>query len=251
MNKTLGEALDYAEQLRRFVAGFEAPIQPFVVPSFTAVRDVKRVLAGTPIKVGAQNMHWAESGAWTGEVSPLQLHDCGVDLVELGHSERRQHFGETDDTVARKVAAAVRFGFTPLICVGETLADREAGRGDDVLAAQTSGALQLVEGAGRWAPILFAYEPVWAIGEHGSPASPEYADGRHALIKDVAGSVLSNRPPVLYGGSVDRHNAAEMIACPHVDGLFVGRAAWSVDGYIEILDRAASAIRLLRPIDTA
>jgi len=137
----------------------------------------------------------------------------------------------------------VRFGLTPLICIGETLADRDAGRTDEVLAAQTEGALRLLDDPERGAQPLFAYEPVWAIGEHGSPAAAEYVDRCHALIKDVAGRVLVNRPPVLYGGSVTSQNAAELIACPRVDGLFVGRSAWSVEGYIQILDLAGSAVR--------
>ena len=127
MNKTLAEALAFAEALAAFVPGLDARIQPFVIPSFTAVREVKRALAATRVKVGAQNMHWADAGAWTGEVSPLQLRDCGLDLVELGHSERREHFGETDETVGRKTEAAVRHGLVPLICVGETLG-RARGR---------------------------------------------------------------------------------------------------------------------------
>ena len=123
MNKTLAEALAFAEALAAFVPGLDPRIQPFVIPSFTAVREVKAALASTRVKVGAQNMHWSDAGAWTGEVSPLQLRDCDLDLVELGHSERREHFGETDATVGRKTEAAVRHGLVPLICVGETFED--------------------------------------------------------------------------------------------------------------------------------
>ncbi|RWF20166.1 MAG: triosephosphate isomerase, partial [Mesorhizobium sp.] len=165
MNKTLAQALAFAEALAGFVPGFDERIQPFVVPPFTAVREVKRMLSSTRIKVGAQNMHWDDAGAWTGEVSPLMLKDCGLDLVELGHSERREHFGETDHAVGLKTAAAVRHDLVPLICVGETLAEREAGRADAVLTAQVQGALQFLEGQAKAARILFAYEPVWAIGD--------------------------------------------------------------------------------------
>src|SRR5262245_65226932 len=133
MNKTLAEALAFAEVLAEFVPGFDERIQPFVIPPFTAVREVKQTLSSTRIKVGAQNMHWADAGAWTGEISPVMLKDCGLDLIELGHSERREHFGETDRTVGLKTEAAVRHGFVPLICVGETLAEREGGRADAVL----------------------------------------------------------------------------------------------------------------------
>ena len=208
MNKTLAEALAFAEALAAFVPGLDDRVQPFVIPSFTAVREVKRALAGTRVKVGAQNMHWADAGAWTGEVSPLQLEDCGLDLVELGHSERREHFGETDETVGRKTEAAVRHGFVPLICVGETMAERESGRADAVLATQTAAALQFLDEQQRAALILFAYEPVWAIGERGIPATADYADARQALIKRAAASVLPAEPPVLYGGSAPSTAAA-------------------------------------------
>lgn len=242
MNKTLGEALAFAEALARFILGFDERIQPFVVPPFTAVREVKKALASTRVKVGAQNMHWADAGAWTGEISPLMLKDCGLDLVELGHSERREHFGETDRTVGLKTAAAVRHGLVPLICVGETLAEREGGKADAVLSAQVEGALQFLEGEAKGAKILFAYEPVWAIGDKGIPASSDYADRQQALIKTVAGGVLPSVPPVLYGGSVNPGNAAELIGQPNVDGLFIGRSAWQAEGYIDILQRASAAI---------
>jgi triosephosphate isomerase len=165
MNKTLAEGLAFAEALAAVVPGLDDRVQPFVIPSFCAVREVKRALAATRVKVGAQNMHWADAGAWTGEVSPLQLRDCGLDLVELGHSERREHFGETNETVGLKTEAAIRHGFVPLICVGETLAEREAGRADEVLTAQTVGALAQLAAGQKAAHLLLAYEPVWAIGD--------------------------------------------------------------------------------------
>ena len=242
MNKTLAEGLAFAEALGAFAPEIDARIQPFVIPSFTAVRQVKAALAATRVKVGAQTMHWADSGAWTGEVSPLMLKDCGLDLIELGHSERREHFGETDQAVGMKTEAAVRHGFVPLICVGETLAERESGRADAVLTGQTEGALQRLDAEQRAASILFAYEPVWAIGEKGIPASAGYADRQQALIKRVAAAILPAQPPVLYGGSVNPGNAAELIGQPHVDGLFIGRSAWSPEGFIDILRRVSAAI---------
>ena len=242
MNKTLPEALAFARALAEFAPSLEAPIQPFVIPPFTAVREVKRALAGTRVKVGAQNMHWADAGAWTGEISPLMLTDCGLDLVELGHSERREHFGETDRTVGLKTAAAVRHGLVPLICVGEKMEEREAGRADSVLEAQVRGALQFLDPDHGGAEILFAYEPVWAIGEGGVPASADYADARQALIGEIAAAILGAAPPVLYGGSVNPGNSAELINQPHIDGLFIGRSAWQPEGYIEILRRAAAAV---------
>lgn len=242
MNKTLSEALAFAEALGQFLPECDPRLQPFVIPPFTACRQVKAMLAGTRVKVGAQNMHWSDAGAWTGEISPPMLTDCGLDLVELGHSERREHFGETDDAVGLKTAAAVRHGLVPLICVGETQAEREEGRAEAVLEKQVSWALRYLEGEGRDAGILFAYEPVWAIGEKGMPASADYADRQQALIKQVAGSILLAVPPVLYGGSVNPGNAADLIAMPNVDGLFIGRSAWAAEGYIDILRRASGAL---------
>ncbi|AZV23391.1 MAG: triose-phosphate isomerase [Mesorhizobium sp.] len=242
MNKTLSEALQFADALAAFVPDFDPAIQPFVIPPFTAARQVKAALADTRVKVGAQNMHWADAGAWTGEISPVMLKDCGLDVIELGHSERREHFGETDATVGLKTAAAVRHGFVPLICVGETLAERESGRAEAVLTAQVLGALQELSGYQLKAEILFAYEPVWAIGEKGIPASADYADKQQQLIKKVAADRLPIAPPVLYGGSVNPGNAAELIGQPHIDGLFIGRSAWQAEGYIDILKKASAAI---------
>lgn len=127
MNKTLAEARAFAEALRAADALRDPRIQRFIIPPFTAVREVKAILSESSVKVGAQNMHWADQGAWTGEISPLMLKDCNLDIVELGHSERREFFGETNETVGLKTEAAIRHGLIPLICIGETLSDRESG----------------------------------------------------------------------------------------------------------------------------
>jgi len=242
MNKTLAEAQAFAKAIAQADAGRDPRIQRFVIPPFTAVRQVKEILASTSVKVGAQNMHWADQGAWTGEISPLMLKDCNLDLVELGHSERREHFGETDETVGLKVEAAVRHGLIPLICIGETLVDRESGRADEVLEREVKGALGKLSTEQRKATILLAYEPVWAIGENGIPATAAYADARQREIIKVAQSVLGRRVPCLYGGSVNPGNCAELIACPHIDGLFIGRSAWQPEGYLDILKRCAEAL---------
>lgn len=239
MNKTLAEAQAFARGLAK---DGPAGIQRFIVPPFTAVREVKAMLAATSVKVGAQNMHWDDEGAWTGEISPLMLEDCGLDLVELGHSERREFFGETDETVGLKVEAAVRHGLTPLICIGETLAQREAGQAQAVLEAQVRGALGKLSPAQKAATILLAYEPVWAIGAKGIPATSDYADARQAEIIAVAQDVLGCKVPCLYGGSVNPGNCEELIQCPHIDGLFIGRSAWNVDGYNDILARCAAKL---------
>lgn len=241
MHKTLGEAMKFATALANSDAVGHTSIQCFVIPPFTAVRQVKEALSGTSIKVGAQNMHWADEGAWTGEISPLMLKDCNLDIVELGHSERREHFGETNETVGLKTEAAVRHGLIPLICIGETLQEREAGRAAEILETQVRGALaKLSPDQKQHAPILFAYEPVWAIGINGIPATSDYADARQAEVISVAESVLGRKVPCLYGGSVNPDNCEELIACSHIDGLFIGRSAWNVEGYLNILAKCIS-----------
>ena len=240
MNKTLAQALDFARALGDAPA--PAGIRRFVIPPFTAVREVKAALAATDVAVGAQNMHWEDAGAWTGEVSAPMLVECGLDIVELGHSERRAHFGETDETVGLKAASAVRHGLTPLVCIGESAEDKAAGRADAVLAREVRAALEPLAGLASDAPVLLAYEPVWAIGANGTPASPDYADDRHAAIAEVARATLGRAIPCLYGGSVNAGNCEALIARPHIDGLFIGRAAWEVEGYLDILDRCARTL---------
>jgi len=239
MNKTLAEALAFADGLKAADADRAPHVQRFILPAFTAVREVKNRLAHTSVKVGAQNMHWDEGGAWTGEISPVMLKDCNADLVEIGHSERREFFNETDEAVGRKTAAAVRHGLIPLVCIGETLAEREAGQADVVLARQVKAALALLSHVEKQAEILIAYEPVWAIGVNGIPATMDYASARHEKISTVAQDAVSRRLPILYGGSVNPSNCAELVAQPNIDGLFIGRSAWTVDGYLEILSRVS------------
>jgi len=242
MNKTLAEARAFAEALHAADALRDPRIQRFIIPPFTAVREVKAILSESSVKVGAQNMHWAHQGAWTGEISPLMLNDCNLDIVELGHSERREHFGETNETVGLKTEAAVRHGLVPLICIGETLNDRESGRAAEILSEQVVGALSKLSTQQKQAQILLAYEPVWAIGEKGIPAEPSYADARQAEIIAVAQKVLGRKIPCLYGGSVNPQNCEELISCPNVDGLFIGRSAWNVEGYLDILAKCAAKL---------
>ena len=238
MHKCRAEALAFARALLAD-SDDHVRIRRFVMPPFTTLRDVAEMLSGTGISVGAQNMHWDDSGAWTGEVSAPMLRDCGASMVELGHSERRAHFGETDEGVGLKVAAALRNGLRPLICIGETGAEKVAGQADTVLARQVRGALAHISPG---AEVLFAYEPVWAIGAGGTPASTEYANERQIGIKAVAADILGQAPPCLYGGSVNACNCADLIACPDIDGLFIGRAAWEAAGYNEILRRCGAVI---------
>ncbi len=162
-------------------------------------------MIATRVKVGAQNMHWDDKGAWTGEVSPLMVKDCGATLVEIGHSERRTFFNETDETVALKTQAALKHGLTALVCIGDTKAEYDSGKTAEALERQVRGLLKYVasHAAGN---VIIAYEPVWSIGEGGIPASPEFANEQHikiaALVKSITGGML----PILYGGSVNPGN---------------------------------------------
>ena len=237
MTKTLDQARRYARGLADHL-GPEAPpgVQPFVVPPFTALDAVRHELGpGSPVVLGAQNAHWAPEGAWTGEISVLQAEDAGARLVEIGHSERREHFGETDETVRRKVAAVLERGLVPLLCVGESEQVKQAGGSTDHVLGQVARALDGL-GEADLARVLIAYEPIWAIGEHGRPATvEELAEPFAALDREHGAGVLG----LLYGGSVDVGNAPELLGIAGVTGLFVGRAAWELDGYVQLLEIAS------------
>lgn len=242
MNKTRAEARDYAAALAASPVARSSDAQLFVIPPFPYIAEVAGRLSGTRVLVGAQNMHWADAGAWTGEVSPPMVKDCGATLVEIGHSERRTHFGETDETVSLKVEAALRHGLVALVCVGDTRAEYDAGRTAEVLAAQVSKAVSRVD---RHAAdqVVIAYEPVWSIGEGGTPADPDFADRQQALIKTVTHEMLGRELRVLYGGSVNPGNACQLAAKPRVDGLFIGRSAWQASGYIGIVEDVTARLR--------
>jgi L-erythrulose 1-phosphate isomerase len=234
MHKTRAEAAAFAKALAADPLARRTRHRLFVIPPFPYIATVAELLAGTSVAVGAQNMHWADQGAWTGEVSPLMLRDCGATLVELGHSERRTHFGETDETVALKVEAAIKHGLTPVVCVGDTASEHEAGETGTALERQTRALLSRVTPADA-AQVRIAYEPVWSIGEGGIPATPEFAEQQHRHIKMVAAALGFAGIPVLYGGSVNEGNCAALAAQANIDGLFIGRAAWAVDGFLRIV----------------
>jgi triosephosphate isomerase len=196
-----------------------------ICPPYVSLESAVRELAGTEIAVCAQNVHWAPEGAFTGEISAGMLLEVGVYGTIVGHSERRQYFGETDETVAQRARAALDAGLWVIACVGETEAEREAGETEDVLRRQVS-VLEEHE------QLVIAYEPVWAIGT-GKTATPEIAQEAHALIKSLLDL------PVLYGGSVKPDNAAELLALPAVDGALVGGASLEVDSF-EAICQAAS-----------
>jgi L-erythrulose 1-phosphate isomerase len=240
MNKLRAEARAFADALSGSELARRTPAQLFVIPPFTAVAEVAERLSGSRVRVGVQNVHWAESGAWTGEISAAMAADCGATIAEIGHSERRTHFGETDETVSLKVAAALRHGLTPLVCVGDTREEYDAGRTAEALERQVRAAVSKISRieAGR---VVIAYEPVWSIGEGGTPAEPGFADEQHARIKATLAEVTGHELRVLYGGSVNPGNCAALAAQPQVDGLFIGRSAWAPEGFLGIVEQVAGA----------
>lgn len=241
MNKVRAEAVAFAEALKQSTAANTEAAQPFVIPPFPYIHEVAGILNGTRVKIGAQNMHWDDRGAWTGEVSPLMVKDCGASIVELGHSERRTFFNETDETVALKVKAAVAHGVIALVCIGDTRGEYEVGATADVLARQTRHALKHV---GRNAPgkVIIAYEPVWSIGEGGIPADPDFASDQHAKLKALTADIAGEALPILYGGSVNPHNCVALAARPHIDGLFIGRSAWDAEGFVGIVEAVTKSL---------
>lgn len=241
MNKTRAEAQLFAAALKDSPFSQTVAAQLFVIPPFPYIADVAGLLKGTRVKIGAQNMHWDDQGAWTGEISPPMIKDCGASMVELGHSERRMFFNETDETVALKVKAALKHGLLALVCIGDTKVEYEAGRTADVLERQTRTALSQVS---RDAPgkVVIAYEPVWSIGEGGVPADPDFANEQHERIKTVTAEVAGAALPVLYGGSVNPQNCVGLAARPHIDGLFIGRSAWNAAGYVGIIEAVTRSL---------
>ncbi|MFC7455805.1 triose-phosphate isomerase [Brachybacterium sp. GCM10030267] len=233
MTKTLAEARAWAEGLREHLAGgAPAGVQPFVIPSFTATTTVREILGeDSPVLLGVQNAHWEDAGAWTGEVSVPQAKDAGAQLVEIGHSERREHFGESVETTRWKVAAALRHGLTPLLCIGESLEVKDAGGSAEFILEQAAGALDGLD-ADELSRVVIAYEPIWAIGEKGRPATVRELIEPFAALGEAYGGKVTG---LLYGGSVNLDNAADLLGIEHVTGLFVGRTAWELEGYLELL----------------
>jgi triosephosphate isomerase len=235
MNKLRADALGFASTLKASAIANTQLAEIYVLPPFPYIAAVVDALKDTQVKVGAQNMHWEEQGAWTGEISAPMVKDCGASMVELGHSERRTFFNETDETVALKVKAAVKHGLLALVCIGDTKAEYEAGQTAEVLERQTRAALSHV-GKAAAGKVILAYEPVWSIGEGGVPADPDFANEQHKRIKAVIAAETGSPLPILYGGSVSRQNCCALVRQPHIDGLFIGRAAWNAAGFIGIVE---------------
>lgn len=241
MNKTLADALLYCEQLRTFYPeNLKKQIQPFVIPPFTCVREVSDYIQRHNLNclTGVQNMHFEDSGAFTGEISPIMAKDTGAKLVEMGHSERREFFGETDMTVNKKVHAALKHQLTPLVCIGDSAQEKAWGVSHEAVVKQMKIALYGVDKT-QVEQVIIAYEPIWAIGEHGVPATPEEAESIHHRLRlaltEMYGTEIANKIILLYGGSVNLENSTLLITQPNIDGLFIGRSAWQAKGFCNIL----------------
>lgn len=239
MNKTLGETAELLKALKPQLENIDS-VDLVVCPPFIDLPLTKDILVGSNIKVGAQNMHWEASGAYTGEVSATMLKDL-CDYVIIGHSERRAMFGETDETVNKKVMAALNAGLLPIVCVGETLEENEAGQTEAVVDRMVREGLKGLsqEQAGQ---IVIAYEPVWAIGT-GKTATPDQANDVHKnvvrpILREIFGEELGNSIRILYGGSVKPGNAAELFGQSDIDGGLIGGASLKAADFAGIVDGA-------------
>jgi triosephosphate isomerase len=237
MHKTVAEAVDLAQAIRAGLESRPPQLDVVLCPPFTALPAVAQALKGSRIALGAQNMHWENQGAFTGEVSPVMLRDVGCSFVILGHSERRQLFGETDDGVGDKARAAIAHDLTPLICVGETLSERESGRTLEIVERQVERALRHL-GAEEARRVTISYEPVWAIGT-GHAATPEQAEAAQAFIRKLVaishGRSVGETLRVLYGGSVTADNIGALMAQGDIDGALVGGACLQADSFLKIV----------------
>ena len=235
MHKTIAEALEFVNEVKDRVNNDK--VEAVICAPFTLLKDLKQATKGTNIKIGAQNMHFEEKGAFTVEISPLMLKELDMDYVVIGHSERRQYFNETDETVNKKVLKALEVGIDPILCVGETLEEREAGNTKDVCKVQVEKALENVSKEDL-AKVVIAYEPVWAIGT-GKTATSEDANDVIAYIREVVANLygeLANEVRIQYGGSVKPSNVAEIMNQSDIDGALVGGASLEANDYVELVN---------------
>ena len=236
LNNTIGEAVALVNALQPLVAGI-TDVEIAVAPVFTGLASVAEALAGGDIRLAAQDVFWEDSGAFTGEVSPGMLRDVGCDYVIIGHSERRQYFGETNEDVNRKAKAAHAHGLIPIICAGESLEERDAGKTGVVVKNHVLKGISGLS-ADQMISTVIAYEPVWAIGT-GHNATPDQAQEVHALIRSLLSEIYSvdvaSQVRIQYGGSVKPDNAAALIAQPDVDGALVGTASWEAESFAQIV----------------
>lgn len=236
MNNTIAETKALVTELIPLVKDAKADV--VICTPYTDLATAVEMTRGTNIHVGAENVHWAEKGAFTGEVSANMLVELGVEYVIIGHSERRQYFGETDQTVNARVKAALSKGLKPIICVGELLEEREAGKTEEVVVRQTTEAFKDIDKS-ELENIVIAYEPVWAIGT-GKTATADQAEDMHAHIRAVIaekyGKEVADNTSILYGGSCKPSNAAELFAKPDVDGGLIGGAALDAASFMGIVN---------------
>ncbi|OGV54789.1 MAG: triose-phosphate isomerase [Lentisphaerae bacterium GWF2_44_16] len=241
MNKSGSEGKALVEDLKGRVAGYN-DVDIVVCPPFTTLAAVVKAAEGSNIKVGAQNVHWADNGAFTGEISAGMLKEAGVEYAIIGHSERRQYFGETDETVNKRLKAALAAGLKPIVCIGELLDEREGGKTEAVLAKQIKAGFAGLTSADM-NKIVIAYEPVWAIGT-GKTATPEMAEETHAYIrKAIAGlfdGTTAEAVRIQYGGSMKADNAAELVKQPDIDGGLIGGASLKADSFADLIKNASS-----------
>lgn len=242
MNKTVAEAEALATAVKRELDA-EAKVDVVLCPPFTAINKVSEVISGTQLAVGAQNMHFEPSGAYTGEISAEMLREQFCRYVILGHSERRQYFGESDASVNSKTKAALAAGLIPIVCVGETLEEREAGQIESVITTQINDGLAGIDSADL-KKVVIAYEPVWAIGT-GKTATPEQAQDVHKLIRDLLAKLsdqsTADAVRIQYGGSMKPANALELLSKPDIDGGLIGGAALDANSFVEIVKAAVEA----------
>ncbi|MGI5861463.1 MAG: triose-phosphate isomerase [Myxococcales bacterium] len=237
MNKTVAEALALVRELRGMVSMVRDQVEVAVAPPFTALHPVAKAIEGSNIKLAAQSSYWEASGAFTGEVSPVMLEEVGCAYVIIGHSERRQYFGETDQTVNRRAKAVLAHGMRPIVCVGETLAERESGQTLQVIERQVRQGLSgLSKQDGE--KLVIAYEPVWAIGT-GKVATTAQAQEVHAFIRkllnELFGADVGGEIRIQYGGSVKPDNAADLLAQPDINGALVGGASLKAEDFAKIV----------------
>jgi triosephosphate isomerase len=236
MNKTVAEAVELVRNLKASLSGIQG-VEVAVAPPFTALYAVSKELKDSSICLAAQNLFWEEKGAYTGEVSPVMLKELGCHYVIIGHSERRQFFGETDGTVNRKIKAAMTHGLKPIFCIGETLNEREGGKTFSVLERQVEGGLENLS-AKEIEPLVIAYEPVWAIGT-GKTATPQQAEEVHCFIREKLAKTVS-RPfadsvRIQYGGSVTPENVKGLMSQEDIDGALVGGASLKQETFSKIV----------------
>ncbi len=238
MYKGIKDTQDYLQELSELTQDISREeVELFIIPSYTTLSRAVECCNKVYIKIGAQNMCWEEQGQFTGEISVLMLQELGVDLVMVGHSERRRIFKEKNLEENKKIRLAIKQGFKALLCVGETKEERQFGIGIEILRTQLKVGFYNV-GIKDIDKIMVAYEPVWSIGVNGTPASAEYAEKMHKEIKRLLVEMFGGKGkeiPVLYGGSVNQSNANELIVQPSIDGLFIGRAAWCAKDFNAII----------------